>query len=234
MHWMWILYHGTTWEAPYLSIDGVSHSVLSDSVTLRTVALQAPLPMEFSRQEYWSGLIFPSPVDIPTSGIEPRSPALQADSLPCEPPGKPYLAIPITCFLSAHLLIWSQDLLRHRTLLMFQEEIQPCIVKPGSCQCRWHRFDPWVGMIPWRKKWQLTPVFLPGKFHGQRNLAGYSPWGHKAVHDWENRHTCIVKSMKYLLKAPQFSLNTCGSYFIAQHCIFKCVCISQTKSSSPP
>ena len=39
----------------------------------------------------------------------------------------------------------------------------------------------------------------------------------------ENRHTCIVKPMKYLLKAPQFSLNTCGSYLRAQHCIFKCV-----------
>ena len=36
-----------------------------------------------------------------------------------------------------------------------------------------------VGNIPWRKKWQLTPVFLPGKFHGQRSLVGYSPWGHE-------------------------------------------------------
>ena len=40
-------------------------------------------------------------------------------------------------------------------------------------------FSPWVGKIPWRRKWQPTPVFLPGKFHGQRSLAGYSPWGHK-------------------------------------------------------
>ena len=39
--------------------------------------------------------------------------------------------------------------------------------------CRRHGFDPWVRKIPWRKKWQPTPVFLPGKFHGQRNLAGY-------------------------------------------------------------
>ena len=41
------------------------------------------------------------------------------------------------------------------------------------------RFDPWVGKIPWRRKWQPTPVFLPGKPHRQRSLAGYSPWGHK-------------------------------------------------------
>ena len=54
-----------------------------------TVAYQAPLSMGFSRQEYWSGLPFPSPGDLPDPGIEPRSPTLQADSLLSEPPGKP-------------------------------------------------------------------------------------------------------------------------------------------------
>ena len=49
---------------------------------------QAPLSMEFSRQEWWSGSSFPSAGDLPDSGIEPRSPALQADSLLSEPPGK--------------------------------------------------------------------------------------------------------------------------------------------------
>ena len=39
-----------------------------------------------------------------------------------------------------------------------------------------HRFDAWVGKIPWRRKWQPTPVFLSGKSHGQRNLAGYRPY----------------------------------------------------------
>ena len=57
-------------------------------MTPLTVALQAPLAMEFSRQEYWSGLLFPSPGDLPDPGIEPRSPALWADALPSEPPGK--------------------------------------------------------------------------------------------------------------------------------------------------
>ena len=49
------------------------------------------------------------------------------------------------------------------------------------CQCRRHKrwgFDPWVGKIPWRRKWQPTPVFLPGKPHGQKSPAGYSPQGH--------------------------------------------------------
>ena len=54
-----------------------------------TVARQAPLSMGFSRQEYWSGLPFPSLGDLSNPGIKPRSPALQADALSSEPPGKP-------------------------------------------------------------------------------------------------------------------------------------------------
>jgi len=52
-----------------------------------TVACQAPLSMKFSRQEYWYGLPCPPPGDLPNPGIKPKSPALQADSLPSEPPG---------------------------------------------------------------------------------------------------------------------------------------------------
>ena len=43
------------------------------------------------------------------------------------------------------------------------------------------RFNLWVGKTPWRREWQPTPVFLPEEFHGQRSLAGYSPWGHKEL-----------------------------------------------------
>ena len=56
-----------------------------------TVARQAPLSREFSRQEYWNGFPFPSPGDLPDPGIKPGSPALEADSFPSEPPGKPRL-----------------------------------------------------------------------------------------------------------------------------------------------
>ena len=63
---------------------------MSDSATLWTIAHQASLSMEFSRQEYWSGLQFPSPGDLPNPGIEPSFLALQADSLPIEPLGKPF------------------------------------------------------------------------------------------------------------------------------------------------
>ena len=58
-----------------------------------TVAHQAPPSMEFSRQEYWSGLPFPSPENHPDSGNEPGSPTLQADALPSEPPGKPRVIV---------------------------------------------------------------------------------------------------------------------------------------------
>ena len=57
-----------------------------------------------------------------------------------------------------------------------------CSDKESACQSRRqkrHRFNTWVGKIPWRRKWQPTPVLLPGESHGQRSLVGYSPWGHE-------------------------------------------------------
>ena len=52
---------------------------------------------------------------------------------------------------------------------------------PASRSCG---LDSWVGKIPWRRKWQPTPIFLPGEFHGQKTLAGYGPWSCKRVgHD---------------------------------------------------
>ena len=48
-----------------------------------------------------------------------------------------------------------------------------------------------MGKIPWRRKWQFTPVFLPGKFHGQRSLVGYGPWGHEELDRTEHMHTHI-------------------------------------------
>ena len=55
--------------------------------------------------------------------------------------------------------------------------------KESTYQCRRHGFDPWVGKIPWRRKWQPTPVLSPGESHGRRSLVGYiSPWGCK---EWD-------------------------------------------------
>ena len=70
-----------------VKVKSLSHVILSG--TPWTVPYQAPPSMGFSRQEYWSGLPFSSPGDLPDPGIEPRSPPLQVDTLLSEPPGKP-------------------------------------------------------------------------------------------------------------------------------------------------
>ena len=70
--------------------------------------------------------------------------------------------------------------------------------KDPACQCRSHKtcgFDPWIGKIPWRRKWQSIPVFMCGKPHGWRILAGYSPWGCKELDMIE--HACAPSSPKY-------------------------------------
>ena len=61
----------------------------------------------------------------------------------------------------------------------------------STCQCKRHRkcrFDPWIGKIPWSRKWQPTPVFLPGTSHGQKSLAGFRPWVEKT---WTWQHTLM-------------------------------------------
>ena len=69
-------------------------------------------------------------------------------------------------------------------------------------QCRRPRFSPWIRMIPWRGKWQPTPVILPGKLHGQRSLEGYSPWGHKESDrtGWFSLHLRKLKLLNIVCK----------------------------------
>ena len=73
--------------------------------------------------------------------------------------------------------------------------------KESTCQGRsWRcRFDPWVRKVPWRRKWQPSPVFLPGKSHEQRSLAGYSPWGLKSRAQLSDQTTIYKVSDKDLL-----------------------------------
>ena len=60
----------------------------------------------------------------------------------------------------------------------------------ANCRrCKRHRFNLWVRKTPWRRKWQPTPVVLPGKSHGWMSLAGYNPWGCKESDMTENPHT---------------------------------------------
>ena len=77
------------------------------------------------------------------------------------------------------------------------------VLPRAHLQCGGPGFSPWVRKIPWRRKWQPTPVFLPGEFHGQRSLVGYSPWGRKESDTTERLHFHF-----------RFSLCIIGSSFI--------------------
>ena len=75
------------------------------------------------------------------------------------------------------------------------------IKNPPTNQCRRHGFNPWIRKIPWRRKCLLTLVFLPGEFHGQRSLVGYSPWGRKESDTTEQ----LTRSLSLLeLRTPDF------------------------------
>ena len=83
-------------------------------------------------------------------------------------------------------------------ILLIESELYMYMSFPGgasgkepTCQCIRHKrpgFDPWVRKIPWRRKWQPSPLFLPGKSHGQRSLAGQSPQGRKKRDTIEHTH----------------------------------------------
>ena len=119
-------------------------------------------------------------------------------------PEEPWL----TCLSFNSLPAWpslTAALLQHHGSLSLPASalsfLHPCLCLVGfpgdangkehACQCRRHRFDPWVRMIPWRRAWQPTPVILPGNFHGQRSLSGYSPRGHKEMDRTEQLSTHI-------------------------------------------
>ena len=101
--------------------------------------------------------------------------------------------------------------------------------KESAWQCRRRRrcgFSPWVRKSPWRRKWQPTPVFVSGKFHGQRSLAGYSPWGFKEsdtcvrarthIHTHTHTHThtrsCNVQQLLIAFDKPVWekAINALG------------------------
>ena len=84
---------------------------------------------------------------------------------------------------------WKPFIQNSYPLLLLLPEL-PRWLSDKKSACQWRRCgsSPWVGKIPWRRKWQPTPVFLPGKPHGQRSLAGYSSWGCKKA-----RHNSATK-----------------------------------------
>ena len=94
----------------------------------------------------------------------------------------------------------------------------PTIKNP--LQYRTCRFNPWVGKIPWGRAWQPTPVFLPGEPHGQKSLAGYSPWGCKELDmTEETQHSIHQCSTEIILSRP----NVKACVLTAFPLIFKCI-----------
>ena len=86
--------------------------------------------------------------------------------------------------------------------------------KEPTYQCNRHkryRFNPWVRKIPWRRKWQPTPVFLPRESHGQRSLVGYSPWGHK---ESDKTEQLSHQASKQGMRSPQIHSLKTHKYYV--------------------
>ena len=103
--------------------------------------------------------------------------------------------------------------------------------RESTCQWRRHGFNPWVRKILWRKKWQPTPAFLPGKSHGQRNLADYSPWGHKNQ-TWLSDQTIATtptSSLSFMLprnlRVAWLKVEDRGPEWLAEEVFFSKICL---------
>ena len=127
---------------------------MSDSVNPWTGARQAPLSMGFPRQEYWSGLSFYSPGDLPNPGMEPQSPALQADSLPLEPVGNGVLIPSFLAFTSWKAAqLWKDigssctcSLEPKQALEAERPQAKKRVPTAGSCEVRVPREGEWTGL----------------------------------------------------------------------------------------
>ena len=137
-----------------------------------TVAYQPPGSMGFSRQEYWSGLPFPFPRDLPNPGIEPRSPALQIDGET------------VADFLFGGSKITTDGDCSHEIKRCFLLGRKVMTNVDSIFKIRDITLPTKVHLVKGqRRRWHPTPVLLPGESHGQRSLRGHSPWGCRARHD---------------------------------------------------
>ena len=102
--------------------------------------------------------------------------------------------------------------------------------KEPACQCRRCEFDPWVGKIPWRRKWQPTPVLLLGKSHGQRSLVGYRPWGQKevAITEWLSAHTSFLQ---WVVFVPDQKSVVCVCVYLYLYSLFCSIICSFTDAT---
>ena len=139
--------------------------------------------MGFSRQEYWRGLPFPSPGDLPNTGIEPMSPILAGRFFTTRATWE-------ACYPFNHLLIWGVLLLSCGLILV--------LILRKSHNLFAFLLDTediiFVSVTHRRRQWHTTPVLLPGKSHGQRSLVGCSPWGREESDTTERLHSYFSPS----------------------------------------
>ena len=113
------------------------------------------------------------------------------------------------------------------------------IGKESACQRKRCGFDPWVRKIPWRRKWQPIPVFLPGKFDGQRSLAGYSPQGHKKsnttaklnTHMHTHTHTRAILADVFIFSSFSRSIPLVGLHYGWALFLLSCSASSHSETS---
>ena len=166
-------------------------------VTPRTAAHQAPLSPEFYRQEYWSGLPFPSPGDLPKLGIEPRSPVLQADSWPSEPNPVDCKEIKPVNPKGTWLFIGRTDAKTEAPILWPTNAKSQLISKDPDAGKDWRQEEEGTienEMVEWHHRLNGHDFEqTPGDSEGQGSLACCSLWGFRVVHDWvsEQQHMYV-------------------------------------------
>ena len=115
--------------------------------------------------------------------------------------------------------------------------------KESACQCRRQKrltFDPWAGNIPWSRKWQPTPEFLPENFHGQRSLVGYSLWGfRRARHNWAHAHiwekyewTCVILLCETINENTELEKNQEHLKWVSQRLVYGTPVLADASRSS--
>ena len=139
------------------------------SPTLQTASLAAQPPGKLKNTEVGSLSLLQQ--IFPTQ--ESNRGLLHCRWIPYQPS---YQGSPTKYLLLCQFLAYTQGSFRITKLYPYNKVLWWLNSKESSCQCRKQGFHPWVGKNPWRRKWLPTPVFLPGKSHGERNLVGYSPW----------------------------------------------------------
>ena len=164
----WVRFLG--WEDPLGKGKATHSSILAWTIPW-TVACQAPLSMEISRQEFWSGLPFHSPGDFPNRRIEPMSPALRGRFFTSWDTREAWVYLTSTQFyIQIHLA--SQGCCKWQRIRLLMQNTQ---------ETRVWSLD-WKN--PWRRKWQSTPVFLAWRIPWTEEPG--SPWGHKLNKELQN------------------------------------------------